>query len=101
MNVRTACKLLKRFPIYVQKIFKTAVVGDESWIHYLEPHRKMSNRVWLTKNARRHCIATRITNAKKVMYTIFFTTKGLAIQFLLSKGKSLNARFYKSSKKAC
>ena len=31
---------------------------------------------------------------KSVTYTIFFTTKGLAIQVLIRKGKSMNARFY-------
>ena len=72
VQVRTARKLLKRFPRYDQKIYMNVIVYDESWIHYFKPHRKISNRVWLTKNARRHCIATRITNAKNVMYTIFF-----------------------------
>ena len=83
-------KLLKRFPRYDQKIFMNVVVGDKPWIHYTKPHRKISNRVWLTKNARRPCIATRITSAKHVVYTILFTTKGLAIQVLIPKGKSMN-----------
>ena len=46
---RTAHKLLKRFPRYDQNIFMNVVVVDESWIHYFEPHRKIINRVWLTK----------------------------------------------------
>ena len=69
--VRTVRKLLKRFPRYDQKIFMNVIVDDESWIHYFKPHRKISNRVWITTNARRHCIATRITNAKNAMSTIF------------------------------
>ena len=28
------------------------VTGDESWIHFFEPHCKISNQVWLTKDAR-------------------------------------------------
>ena len=60
--VRKACKLLKRFPRYDQKIFMNVIVGDESWIHHFKPHQKISNRVWFTKNARRHCITTRITS---------------------------------------
>ena len=27
----------------------TVVTDDESSMHYIEPHRKISNRVWLTK----------------------------------------------------
>ena len=48
-HVRMACKLLKRFPRYDQKLFMNVVTYDESWMHYFEPHRKISNRVWLTK----------------------------------------------------
>ena len=44
-HVRTARKLLKRFPRYDQKIFINEVVGDESWIHSFELHRKISTRV--------------------------------------------------------
>ena len=61
------------------------IVGEESWIQYYELHRKVSNRVWLTKNTRSHCNATRITSAKKVMYAILYTTKGLAIQVPIPK----------------
>ena len=42
-------KLLKRFPRYDQKLFMNIVTDDESWMHYFEPHRKISNREWLTK----------------------------------------------------
>ena len=88
-----ARKLLKRFPRYDKKLFMNIATGDESWIHFFEPHRKISNQVWLTKNAKRPCIAKRMTSVKKVMYAIFFTTKGLAIQVPVPKGKSMNARF--------
>ena len=36
-HVRTACKLLKRFPRYDQKLFMN-VVTYESWMHFFEPH---------------------------------------------------------------
>ena len=39
----TARKLLKRFPRYDQKLFMDVVTYDESWMHYFEPHRKISN----------------------------------------------------------
>ena len=48
-RVRTARKLLKRFPRYYHNILMNVVTDEESWMHYFEPHRKISNRVWLTK----------------------------------------------------
>ena len=40
-----------------------------------------------------------IVSVKKVIYAIFFTTKGLAIQVPVSKRKSMNARFYTTPKR--
>ena len=101
IHVSTARKLLKRFPRYDQIPFMNVVIGNESWILFFESHRKVRNQLWLIINVRWLCIATRITNAKTVMYAIFFTTKGLAIQVLIPKGRSINASFHKekSSKK--
>ena len=48
-HVRTARKLFKRFQRYDQKLFMNVVTYDESLMHYFEPHRNISNRVWLTK----------------------------------------------------
>ena len=90
-HVRTARKLLKRFPGYDQKLFMNVVTYDESWMHYFEPHRKISNRVWLSKMQ-----AIRITSVKMVMYAIFFTPNGLAIEVSIPKGKSMNTRFYRN-----
>ena len=93
--VRTA-KLLKRFSRYDQKLFMNEETYDESWMHYFEPHRKISNQVWLSKMQEGHCIAKRITSVKKVMYAIFFTPNGLAIEVSIPKGKSMNTRFYRN-----
>ena len=48
------------------------------------------------QNARRPCIAKRITSVKKIMYAICFTPNGLAIQVFIPKGKSMNTRFYRN-----
>ena len=61
------------------------VTYDESWMHYFEPHRKISNRVWLTKMQEGLVLPKRITSAKKVMFAIFFTPNGQAIQGPLAR----------------
>ena len=86
MHVRKARKLLKRFPRYGQKIFMNVVTDDESWIYYFEPHRKISKEDLYCQNDYR---------CKKVMHAIFFTSKGLAIQVFIPKGKSMITRFYR------
>ena len=73
-----AKKLLKMYPKYSKKAFDNIVTGDETWVYYFEPKRKVANQTWATKNARRPSIAKRIRAVKKVLYAIFFTNKGPA-----------------------
>ena len=64
-------KLLKMYPKYSKKAFDNIVTGDETWVYYFEPKRKVANRIWATKNARRTSIAKRIRTVKKVLHAIF------------------------------
>ena len=94
-HVKTAHKLLKCFPRYDQKIFMKVVTDDESWIHYFELHRKISNRVQLTKMQKCLVLPKGYPKCKKVMRAIFFTPKGLAIQVSIPKGTSMSTRVYR------
>ena len=64
-------KNLKMYPKYSKKAFDNIVTGDETWVYYFEPKRKVANRIWATKNARHLSIAKRIRTVKKVLYAIF------------------------------
>ena len=64
--VKVAKKLLQMFPKYDKKQFANVVTGDETWVHYFEPVRKVSKRP---------IIAKRSLSAKKVLYAIFFSGK--------------------------
>ena len=41
--VKVAKKLLQMFPKYDKKQFCSFITGDENWVHYFEPVRKVSN----------------------------------------------------------
>ena len=44
-------KNLKMYPKYSKKAFENIVYnGDETWVYYFEPKRKVANRIWATKN---------------------------------------------------
>ena len=94
-RVKIAKQLLKQFPKYNNRSFTNIITGDETWVHFYEPKRKIQNKIWATKGSQRPCIAKRTMSIKKVMYVIFFTNQGPAIQIALPKGKSVNAKFYK------
>ena len=42
-QVKVAIKLLQMFPKYSKKQFANLVTVDETWVHYFEPVRKVSN----------------------------------------------------------
>ena len=92
-HVRTARKLLKRFPRYDQKLFMNVVIYDESWMHYFEAHQKISNRVWLTRMQESHVLPKGLPASKRLCMSY---PNGQAIQVSIPKGKSMNTRFYKN-----
>ena len=96
-RVRIAKQLLKQFPKYNNRSFANIITGDETWVHFYESKRKIQNKIWATKGGKRPCVAKRTMSIKKVMYVIFFTNQGPAIQIAVPKGKSVNARFYKGN----
>ena len=99
-RVRIAKQLLKQFPKYNNRSFANIITGDETWVHFYEPKRKIQNKIWATKRGKRPCIAKCTMSFKKyvkVMYVIFFTNQGPAIQIAVPKGKSVNARYYKGN----
>ena len=95
-RVRIAKKVLKQFLKYNNRSFANIITGDETWVHFYEPKRKIQKKIWVTKGGKIPCIAKRTMSIKKVMYVIFFTDQGPAIQIAVPKGKSVNARFYKA-----
>ena len=93
-RVRIAKQLLKQFPKYNNQSFANIITGNETWVHFYKPKRKIQNKIWATKVGKRPCIAKCTMSIKKVIYIIFFTNQGPAIQIAVPKGKSVSARFY-------
>ena len=94
-RVKVAKKLLQMFPKYDKKQFANVVIGDETWVHYFEPVRKVSNKIWATKHSKRPIIAKRSLSTKNVLYAIFFSGEGVAIKVPVKKGKSITGKYYK------
>ena len=83
-RVKVAKKLLQMFPKYDKKQFANVVTGDETWVHYFEPVRKVSNKIWATKHSKRPIIAKHSLSTKKVLYAM-----------PVKKGKSITRKYYK------
>ena len=92
-QVKVAKKLLQMFPKHDKKQFVDT--GDETWVHYFEPVRKVSNKIWATKHSKCPIIDKCSLSAKKVLYAIFFSGEGVAIKVPVKKGKSITGKYYK------
>ena len=64
-RVKVAKKLLQMFQTCDKKQFANVVTGDENWVYYFEPVRKLSNKIWASKHSRRPIIAKRSLSARK------------------------------------
>ena len=94
-RVKMAKKLLKLYPKFERKGFVNIVTGDETWVHFFEPHRKIDNKIWATRHARRPVIAKRTISVKKVMLAVFFDINGPIIQVSVPKGRTVTGTLYK------
>ena len=93
-RVKVAKKLLQMFRKYDKKRFANVLTGDETWVHYFEPVRKVSTKIWATKHSKRPIIAKRSLSTKKVLYAIF-SGEGVTIKVPVKKGKSITGKYYK------
>lgn len=95
-RVQMAKQLLKKYPKYDKKLFDNIITGDETWVHFYEPKRKVDNRIWALKGAKRPRIAKRTVTAKKVLYAIFFRNTGPIVQIAVPRGRGVSGAFYKN-----
>ena len=83
---KVAKNMLQMFQTCDKKQFANVVTGDENWIYYFEPVRKLSNKIWASKHSRRPIISKRSSSARKVWYAIFFSGEGVAIKVPMENG---------------
>lgn len=84
------------YPSYNSRTFADFCTGDETWVHFFEPRRKINNKIWAGKQARRPCIARRLQSVKKIMYAIFYSPQGVVASVPINQGKTVTGRYYKS-----
>ena len=73
------------------------VTGDETWIYHFQPDSKAKNKVWVLSEGDRPVIARRCKTSNRMLYAIFFDSKGSALQIPVPKGSSVTGKFYSSS----
>ena len=94
-RMRMAKQLLKKYIKYQKKnVFDILITGDETWVHFYEPKRKIDNRKWALKYAKRQVSAKQTLAAKTVLYAIFFRDSRPLMQIAVPKGRDVSGSFF-------
>jgi histone-lysine N-methyltransferase SETMAR len=67
---------------------------DESWMHSFDPQLRRQNVDWCAQLSPRKKIAWRSQDALKVMHVIFFSRKGLVLDYPVPIGMTVNGQYY-------
>ena len=73
------------------------VTGDETWIYHFQPNSKAKNKVWVSSEGDRPVITRRCRTSNRMLYAIFFDSKGPVLQIPVPKGSSVTGKFYRES----
>ena len=96
-RVRFCKRMLNIYKKGDSKRLDEIVTGDETWVYMYEPPRKSQNKAWIKKSQSPPQIAQRQWSQKKVLYTVFFNTKGIVLQKPCKRGQTVTGKFYRDS----
>ena len=90
-RVRLASQIIEKYdkcdPCHLEKI----VTGDETWIYHFQPDSK----AWVLSEGNRPVIARLCKTSNRMLYAIFFDSKGPVLQIPVPKGSSVTGKFYR------
>ena len=73
------------------------VTGDETWIYRFQPESKAKNKYWVSSEGNRPIIVRRYKTSNRMLYAIFFDSKGPVLQIPVPKGSSVTGKFNRES----
>ena len=79
-RVRLASQVIEKYDKCDPHCLEEIVTGDESWIYHFQPDSKAKIKVWVLSEGNRPVIAHRSKTSNRMLYAIFFDSKGLVLQ---------------------
>ena len=96
-RVRLASQVIEKYDKCDPRGLEEIVTGDETWIYHFQPNSKAKNKVWVSSEGNRPVIAGRCKTSNRMLYAIFFDSKGPVLQIPVPKGSSVIGKFYRES----
>ena len=95
--VRRAFQVIEKYDKCDPRRLEEIVTGDETWIYHFQPDSKAKNKVWVSSEGNRPVIARRCKTSNRMLYVIFFDSKGPVLQIPVPNGSSVTGKFYRES----
>ena len=96
-RIRLASQVIEKYDKCDPRRLEEIVTGDETWIYHFQPDSKARNKVWVSSEGDRPVIAGRCKTSNRMLYAIFFDSKGPVLQIPVRKGSSVTGKFYRES----
>ena len=87
-------KLIEKYDKCDPRRLEEIVTGDETWIYHFQPYSKAKNKDWVSSEGDGPVIAHRCKTSNRMLYAIFFDSKGAVLQIPVPKGSSVTGKFY-------
>ena len=88
-RVRLASQVIEKYDKCDPRLLEEIVTGDETWIYDFQPDSKAKNKVWVSSEGDRPVIAGRCKTSNRMLYAIFFDSKGPVLHIPVPKGSSV------------
>ena len=96
-RVRLASQVIEKYDKCDPCCLEEIVIGDETWIYHFQPDSKAKNKVWVSSEGDRPVIVRHCKTSNRILYAIFFNSKGPVLQIPVPKGSSVTGKFYRES----
>ena len=96
-RVKLASHVIEKYDKCDPRRLEEIVTGYETWIYHFQPDSKAKNKVWVSSEGDRPVIARRCKTSNRMLYAIFFDSKGTVLQIPVPKGSSVTGKFYRES----
>ena len=96
-RVRLASQVIEKYDKCDPRRLGGIVTGDEMWIYHFQHDSKAKNKVWVSSEGDRPIIGHRCKTSNRMLYAIFFDSKGPVLQNPVPKGSSVTGKFYRES----
>ena len=96
-RVRHASQVIEKYDKCDPRHLEEIVTGNETCIYHFQPNSKAKNKVWVSSEGDRPVTAHRLKTSNRMLYAIFFDSKGPVLQIPVPKGSSVTGKFYRES----